>query len=251
MATHTDVRPRNRLLSALPAAELRVLEPHLERVDLPRGHLLHAADGPIESIWFPETGVISLRVTPRCGGAADIGTVGREGFVGHAVLFGDMTSVVEALAQVPGTALSLPVGAFQSALAHDGEFRRLMSRSARAFFLQVALVAACNRLHTAEQRMARWLLMTHDRAPGDEFEMTHEFMATMLGSRRAGVTEAAHKLKGKGVIDYTRGSVHILDRGGHVGFIGWDGAGGVRWAERRVVDWAVHGLIRENGQDPS
>lgn len=98
MPTRTRLRPRNRLLAALPAAELALLEPHFERVDLERGQLLHPAGEPIESVWFPETGVVSLRVTLTSGGAADIGTVGREGFVGHAVLFGDTNSIVEALA---------------------------------------------------------------------------------------------------------------------------------------------------------
>ena len=214
MVAHLDVRPRNRLLSAVPAAELRMLEPHLERVDLARGHLLHAADEPIESIWFPETGVVSLRLTLTCGGAADIGTVGREGFVGHAVLFGDATSIVEALAQVPGTVLRLPVGVFEATLARDAKFRGLMSRSARAFFLQVALVAVCNRLHSAEQRMARWLLMTHDRVGADELLLTHELLAEMLGATRSTATIALGALQRAGLVRTAWGQITVVDRAG-------------------------------------
>jgi CRP-like cAMP-binding protein len=208
------VRPRNRLLSAVPAAELRGLEPHLERVDVPRGHLLHPAEEPIEFIWFPEAAVVSLRVTLAGGGAADIGTVGREGFVGHAVLLGDSTSIVEAVVQVSGAALCLPASVFQTALAHDGEFRQLMSRSMRAFFLQVALVAVCNRLHTAEQRMARWLLMTHDRVGARELLLTHDLLAEMLGATRSTATLALGSLQQAGYVRTAWGRITILDRAG-------------------------------------
>ena len=195
-------------------SELYALQPHLERVELARGELLHSAGDPIESIWFPETGVISLRVTLTCGGAADIGTVGREGFVGHAVLFGDMTSVVEALAQVPGTALRLPAAVFQAAQAREGEFRHMMSRSTRAFFLEVALVAVCNRLHTSEQRIARWLLMTHDRVGVDQVLLTHELLAEMLGATRSTATLALGSLQQAGYVRTAWGRITIVDRVG-------------------------------------
>jgi CRP-like cAMP-binding protein len=175
---------------------------------------VRAVGEQIDSIWFPETAVISLRVTLAGGGVVEVATIGREGFVGHAVLLGDTTSTMESLAQVPGAALYLPVPVFQAALGRGGVFRSQIGRSTRAFFLQVALVAACNRLHGAEQRLARWLLMTHDRVDADELPLTHEFLAEMLGATRPTATLALRTLQRAGLVRTGWGQVTVLDRAG-------------------------------------
>ena len=212
--TRPDAPSRNRLLAALGTAELAEFEPYLTRADLARGQVLHPAGEPIERIWFPEAGVASVRVTLAGGDAVEVGTVGCEGFIGHAVLLGDTMSIAEALMQVPGVALSLPVAAFQAALEHDGTFGQLIRRSTRAFFLQIALVAACNRLHRADQRLARWLLMTHDRVGADELLLTHEFLAEMLGATRSTATLVLGTLQRAGLVRTAWGRITVLDRAG-------------------------------------
>jgi CRP-like cAMP-binding protein len=205
---------RNRLLSALAVADRSGLESYLERVELARGRVLHAAGERIDLIWLPETMVVSLRVGLAGGAAVEVGTVGCEGFIGHAVLLGDRTTTIESVVQVPGSGLSLPVDAFQAVLNTSSDFHQLAGRSTRAFFLQVALVAACNRLHRAEQRIARWLLMTQDRVGADELLLTHEFLAEMLGATRSTATLALGTLQRAHLVHTAWGRITILNRAG-------------------------------------
>jgi CRP-like cAMP-binding protein len=216
MARHDPPAPpsRNRLLAALPPEDFAQLWPLLERVELPIRHILHAADEPIAAVHFPETGWVSMLAYLENGDAAEVGLVGREGMVGLPLLLGADRSSLEAMVQAPGTALRLDAGAFRDALGTSPALPTLLSRYVLAHHEQVARTAACNGRHRIEERLARWLLMAHDRADGGEFPMTHEFLSMMLGVRRGGVTIAAGMLQKAGLIRYDRGQVAITDRDG-------------------------------------
>ena len=213
--TPTAPTTRNRLLAALPPEALAQVRPLLEPVELPLRQVLHAAGEPIEAVWFPETGWASMLAWLEDGDAAEVGLVGREGMVGLPVLLGADHDDIEAMVQAPGTALRMDAAAFREELESIPAFRALLLRYALVHHGQVARTAACNGRHHTDQRLARWLLMAHDRTSGnDEFPMTHEFLAMMLGVRRAGVTVAAGQLSKAGYIRYERGCVEVTDRAG-------------------------------------
>jgi CRP-like cAMP-binding protein len=203
---------KNRLLAALPDLDYERLRPHLEPVRLTYKRVLYNAKKPIEFVYFIETGVGSLVNTMRDGAASEVGTIGNEGFVGLPVLLGDKQAPTSVYVQVPGTGLRLKASIFWDAMEESASLRTSMLHYAHAFFNQVAQSAACNNFHSLEQRCCRWLLMTHDRMKTDEFLLTHDFLAMMLGVRRAGVTEAAGGLKRAGLIRYKRGIITILDK---------------------------------------
>jgi CRP-like cAMP-binding protein len=205
---------RNRLLAALPAEELARLQPHLKPVELRTREPLFEPETPIRNVYFPETGVVSLISRLDEGDAVEVGTAGSEGMVGLSVFLADDTSSVQAIAQVPGEARCMDVDVFTQIARAPGALHRLLLRYTQAFLTQVAQTAVCNAAHLVEQRCARWLLMTHDRVERDEFPLTHEFLAFMLGVRRAGVTVTMRALQDAGVIRYTRGHVAIVDRAG-------------------------------------
>jgi CRP-like cAMP-binding protein len=204
----------NRLLTLLREADRKRLRRHLEPVVLEYRRPLYNAFEPIEFVHFIESGVGSLVLTMANGQAAEVGTIGNEGFVGLPLLLGDDTGPTSIYVQVPGEGLRMKAKTFREELERSAPMRATMLRYAHAFFNQVAQSAACASLHPLEQRCCRWLLMTHDRMQSDEFLLTHEFLAMMLGVRRAGVTVAAAGLKRAGLIRYKRGSVTIIDRGG-------------------------------------
>jgi len=206
--------PRNRLLALLPAQELAQLWPRLERTELVSRQTLHLPEQRIVNVYFPESGYVSRLAPMDDGDFAEIGLIGPEGMVGMSVLHGDDQDSFEMMVQVPGTALRLDVALFHDALERLPSLRPLLLRYTLAHFEQVARTAACNGRHAIEQRLARWLLMSHDRVEGDGFPMTHEFMAMMLGIRRAGVTTAAGVLQRAGMIRYSRGQMEIMDRAG-------------------------------------
>jgi len=205
---------RNRLLTALPPKDLAQIWPRLEAVELPFRQVLHAPGKPIPAVYFPETGYASMLAYMEDGDAAEVGMIGREGFVGLPVLLGTDHDDIEAMVQSPGTALRMNTLAFQAELERIPAFRTLLLRYALVHHGQVARTAACNGRHYTEQRLARWLLMAHDRSEGDEFPMTHEFLSMMLGVRRAGITVAAGQLQKAGFIRYDRGRIQITDRPG-------------------------------------
>ncbi|MDB5368730.1 MAG: Crp/Fnr family transcriptional regulator [Roseomonas sp.] len=205
---------RNQLLAALPPEELAQIWPRLERVDFPLRQVVQAPEQRILATYFIETGWISMVALLADGGSAEVGHTGREGMVGLPLLFGSDTGLVEAMVQSPVTALRLSAQDFQQALEHNPKFRALLLRYALAFNEQVAQTAACNGRHVLEQRLARWLLMAHDRADGDEFTMTQDFLAMMLCVQRPGVTVAAQHLQKAGLIRYGRGRITITDRDG-------------------------------------
>lgn len=206
--------PHNRLLAALPAAELAQLWPRLQPVELEMRHIVHQPEQPIRTVYFPESGWISMLAVLEDGDSAEVGLIGCEGLVGLPILHHDTFSDLEAMVQHPGKALSLSSADFRTELDRLPAFRTLLLRYALAQHMQVARTAACNGRHAVEQRLARWLLMAHDRSVGDGFSMTHEFLGMMLGIRRAGVTVAAGILQQAGLVRYTRGHMIIVDRPG-------------------------------------
>jgi CRP-like cAMP-binding protein len=198
-ADATSTTPRNRLLAALPPDDLARLRRWLHPVELPHQRVLHVAREPIEAVYFPETGYVSALAYMEDGDAAEVGMVGREGFIGLPLLLGAECDDIEAMVQSPGTALRMAAAEFREELERIPAFRTLLLRYALVHHGQVARTAACNGRHHTDQRLARWLLMAHDRARTDEFPMTHEFLAMMLGVRRAGVTVAAGQLQKAGL----------------------------------------------------
>jgi len=205
---------RNRLLSALPPDSLAQLWPQLKPVELEMRETLHRPEEPIDTVYFPERGWLSMLAPLEDGDSAEVGLVGREGVVGLPVLLGADQGDLEAMVQCPGAALSLGADAMRAAMAQDPALRTLLLRYALLHHAQVARTAACNGRHQLEQRLARWLLMAHDRAEDDTFAMTHEFLGMMLGVRRAGVTIAAGTLQKAGLISYRFGQMRITDRPG-------------------------------------
>jgi CRP-like cAMP-binding protein len=205
---------QNRLLRALPPEDLAWLWPRLERVELEFRKTLHAPEEPIGSVYFPETGYCSRLAPMEDSDSAEVGLVGPDGMVGMALVLGADRDSFEMLVQVPGTAMRMDAAAFRKALDDIPSLRPLLHRYVLAHFEQVARTGACNGRHQVDQRLARWLLMAHDRVEGDEFPMTHEFMGLMLGIRRAGVTVAAGALQKAGLIRYGGGRVAVIDRPG-------------------------------------
>ncbi|SDC73789.1 Crp/Fnr family transcriptional regulator [Belnapia rosea] len=214
MALPATLMSRNRLLAALPSDLLAELWPQLASVELSLRQVLHKPGEPIEAVYFPETGWVSMLAYMEDGDAAEVGLVGREGFVGLPVLLGADHDDIEAMVQAPGTALRMDARTFRQELQRLPALHNLLLRYALIHHGQVVRTAACNGRHHIDQRLARWLLMAHDRAEGDEFPMTHEFMSMMLGVRRAGVTVSAGTLQKAGHIQYGRGQITITDRPG-------------------------------------
>lgn len=204
----------NRLLGLLPTRDYRRLRPHLQAVTLAYRQSLYRANEPVQFVYFIETGVGSLVNTMANGQAAEVGTIGSEGIVGLPLLLGDNQAPTSVYIQVPGAGLRMKATLFKRELARSASMRAVMLRYAHAFFNQVAQSAACNHFHSLQQRCCRWLLMTHDRMQSDEFLLTQEFLAMMLGVQRTGVTAAASVLQRAGFIRYTRGNVTVLDRRG-------------------------------------
>jgi CRP-like cAMP-binding protein len=217
MATMQDSeRPesQNRLLAALPPEVSARLLPHLETVALGLKDIVYAANEPIEHVYFPINGMISMVSLMEDGQAVEVGTIGNEGMVGLPVFLGAESTPGQAFSQVPGEALRMTAEAFTQEVLPEGPLRALLHRYTQALIVQIAQSSACNRLHTDEQRCARWLLMTHDRVGADQFLLTQEFLAEMLGVRRARVNAVAGSLRTGGLIRYSRGLMTILDRRG-------------------------------------
>jgi CRP-like cAMP-binding protein len=215
MATRNAAdRHDNRLLGLLPPSDYERLRPHLRRIPLEYRQSLYRANKPIGFIYFIETGVGSLVNTMANGEAAEVGTIGNEGMVGLPLVWGDDRAPTSVYVQVPGVGLRIKSTLFTRELARSASMRTVMLRYGHAFFNQVAQSAACNHFHSIEQRCCRWMLMTHDRMQSDQFLLTQEFLAMMLGVQRTGVTGAAGGLQRAGLIRYKRGNVTILDRRG-------------------------------------
>jgi len=208
------VRHANRLLGLLLPEDYERLRPHLQPVSLKYRQSLYRAHRAIGFVYFIETGVGSLVNTMANGDAAEVGTIGSEGVVGLPLLLGGGRAPTNVYVQVPGSGLRIPTALFQRELTRSASMRTVMLRYVHAFFNQVAQSAACNQFHSLQQRCCRWLLMTHDRMQSNEFLLTQEFLAMMLGVQRTGVTAVAGALQQAGLIRYKRGAVTIINRRG-------------------------------------
>lgn len=204
----------NLLLAALPQAVSERLKPHLERVSLSVRQVVYEPGKPIRKVYFPINSVISLVDIMDDGVTVELATVGREGVAGLPVFLGAQTMPTKAFAQIAGEALGMEAKVCRAEFERGGDFARLLLRYTQAVFNQVGRSAACNRVHSIEERCARWLLMIQDRVGQDHFELTQEFLAQMLGVRRAGVNAAAGALQRAGFITYTRGRITVTDRPG-------------------------------------
>jgi CRP-like cAMP-binding protein len=205
--------PRNRLLTRLPEAEYRRLLPHLEPVELKADLVLYQPRGPIDYAYFPTGAVLSAQTVMRDGNAIEVATVGNEGLVGH-YGFGAKTSPHKVVVQVGNGSVRIASRALQEASAKDGPLKDLLSAYHIAFMAQVSQSVACTSLHRLEQRCCRWLLMTRDRVGSGDLKLTHEYLAMMLGARRASVTEALRPLQEAGLVRSHRGRITILDGAG-------------------------------------
>ena len=202
----------NKILLSISENEYNSLRPHLEYVRLPNHLVLHEAGGRLEFAYFPNRGLISLVVVMKDGKNAEAGVVGNESFTGAPAATGLSRGLLRAVVQVAGDGFRVKVGALQKTLESTPHLRMMLNRYATIRGMQAAQTAACNRLHDIKQRLARWLLMTQDRVDSGALPITHDFLATMLGTDRPSVSLAAGALQNKGLIEYTRGAVKIVNR---------------------------------------
>jgi CRP-like cAMP-binding protein len=204
---------KNRLLVSLPRDEHDRLLPHLEKVSLPLRTILYEANGPIAHVFFPLTGVIS-QVIVDGGFTLEVGISGSEGIVGTPVFLESDRSPTRAIAQIPGEALRMEAKVFTKEMRRRGPLHDLVQRYTQTMINQISQSIVCNHRHSVEKRMCRWLLMSHDRVGADKFQLTHEFLAQMLGVRRPTVTAVAGTLQKAGLISYHRGTIAVIDRKG-------------------------------------
>jgi CRP-like cAMP-binding protein len=211
---NTDSRPRNKILGALPQEEFEQLRPKLRDVSFKIGEIIYHPEEKIESVYFINRGIISWLAALEDGNTVEAGVIGPEGLAGVAVILGASTTPNQGLAQSDVLASGIASRDLIGEFRRNGVLNQTILRFVHSMFTQVAQTAACNRLHTLDQRLARWLLMSHDRTDGDRFPLTQEFLSRMLGVRRAGVSVAANGLRQDGLIDYHRGDINVIDRNG-------------------------------------
>jgi len=202
----------NLLLATLDAASLSLLEPHLRQVSLVQGQVLQEQEAPVEKVYFPVSGVISLISVMQGGEVVETAMVGREGAVGAFGGLGPWNAFTRAVVQLPGLAAVIPVAQFQAAVAQSDRIRNIVLRYKEAMLAQVQQTAACNALHHLEERLARWLLQALDRSDGSNLPLTQDLISQMLAVRRTTVTLIAGKLQEVGLISYRRGHIEIVDR---------------------------------------
>jgi CRP-like cAMP-binding protein len=216
MSTDQEARPptTNRILNALSRSEYERLVQHLEPVTLWAGEVLYQPDQPITHVYFPNRGTVSLVSTFEGGESVEVGMAGNEGMFGVCVFLGTISTPLLAQVQIAGDGLRMRAEVLKKEFKKGGQLQDLLLRYTQAFITQIAQGAACNRAHDIDGRLAKWLLMCQDRSHSKDLELTHDFIAMMLGTRRAGVTQAAGALKQKGLINYRRGQITITDREG-------------------------------------
>lgn len=210
----TQISIGNHLLASLTAEERLRLRPSLQAVTFNIGDVLYEAGGRIDYLYFPTTCVVSWLYTTQDGSTIEIALVGRDGVVGASYLLGASAAVHRAVVPIGGSALKVPARVIQGEFARGGSLQRTMLRYTHSLITQIAQTAVCNRLHSIEQRLCRWLLLCHDRVNHSEILMTQEYIANMLGGRRESVTVAAGRLQDAGLIHYSRGHIKILNRKG-------------------------------------
>jgi len=204
--------PDNILLSRLDEGRLTAIRTRLRIVRLEQRQVVYEPDEPIRHVYFPVTAVCSLLSVLQNGDTMQVATIGCEGMTGATLALDEGHFPFRTVAHVSGEAYAIDADQFMGLLAEDSYFRLFVQRYVLAFMVELGQTVACSSLHRIEQRLARWLLLSHDRAQRDDFEMTHDLMAEMLGIRRASVTETAGELQRRGAIEYTRGRVRIADR---------------------------------------
>jgi len=214
MTTSLHSPNQNHLLAALPTAEFEPLLPHLELVPLLLGQMLYEPDMQLQHAYFPTTSIVSLHYVMESGASAETAGVGNEGMVGISLFMGGDTTPSSAVVQTAGHAYRLERRRLKQAFDDAGLFQKVLLRYTQALMTQMAQTPVCNRHHSLEQQLCRWLLLTVDRLSGDELIMTQELVASMLGVRREGITEAAGNLQRAGLISYRRGHIAVLDRKG-------------------------------------
>jgi CRP-like cAMP-binding protein len=205
---------KNHLLESLPEAEWKRLEPVLEEVDLPLGMVLYESGSTLSHVYFPTTAIVSLLYVMENGSSAEIAVVGNEGIVGVALFMGGESTPSRAVVQSAGKGYRLGAARMKTEFNLAGPVLHLLLRYTQALLTQMAQTAVCNRHHSLDQQLCRWLLLSLDRLHGNELVMTQELIANMLGVRREGVTEGALKLQRAGLIRYSRGHITVLDRSG-------------------------------------
>ena len=213
MQTQEDARA-NHLLAVLPEEEWARLAPQLVLVDLPLGQVIYESGDRLNHVYFPTTSIISLLYVMENGASAEIAIVGNEGMVGIALFMGGETTPSRAIVQSAGTAYRLDSATVKAEFNRAGPMQRLLLRYTQALITQMAQTAVCNRHHSIEEQLCRWLLLSMDRLPTNKLKMTQELIANMLGVRRSGVTEAALKLQNADLIRYHHGHIEVLDRPG-------------------------------------
>ena len=213
-ATHPASIPlkANRLLAALPDDGLQALQPFLEPVPLPLGMVVYESGGTQGYVYFPTSSIVSLLYVLEDGASAEIAVTGNEGLVGIALFMGGETTPSRAVVQSAGHGYRMRAAVLKKAFEAGGDLQHLLLRYTQALITQMTQTAVCNRHHSVDQQLCRWLLLSLDRLPGNELVMTQELIANMLGVRREGVTEAAGKLQAEGLIHYSRGHITVLDR---------------------------------------
>lgn len=213
-STQSHLSTRNLILNALPEEEYERLLPDLEPVELALGQILYRPEEPIEYVYFPNNSMISVVALTSQGQCAEVGVVGYEGMVGMDVLMGSDSTLNENLVQHANGAFRMNVNAIKTEFKRGGELHDSLLRFTRLLMIQIGQTALCNRLHTVEERLARWLLLCRDRAGTEKLQLTQEFLAIMLGANRATVTMSAIALQSAGYIKYSRGHITIIDREG-------------------------------------
>jgi len=203
---------QNHLLDALPAADYARLLPHLELIPMPLGWAVYEAGGQMRYLYFPTTSIVSLLYVLENGASAEIAITGNEGLVGISLFMGGETTPSRAVVQSKGNGYRLRASVLKTEFALGGHLQYLALRYTQALITQMAQTAVCNRHHTLDQQLCRWLLLSLDRLPGNELLMTQELISNMLGVRREGVTAAAGKLQADGLVKYSRGHIVVLDR---------------------------------------
>ena len=203
---------QNRLLGALPPEDYERLLPQLHQVSFSLGQVVYEFGGRLDYVYFPTDSIVSLLYTMENGTSAEMGLTGNDGVVGIALFMGGGTMPNRAVVQSGGTAIRMKAKVLQDEFARGGKFQQVLLRYTQALITQISQTAVCNRLHSVEQQLCRWLLLSHDRVRADELIMTQELIADMLGVRREGVTVAAGQLQDAGAISYVRGHIRILDR---------------------------------------
>jgi CRP-like cAMP-binding protein len=212
MNEHSPSLEANRLLAHLPGEDLDLLRPHMERVQLAHGDRIIEPHVPIKDIYFPLNCLLSMVTTMEDGATIESGSIGREGLSGAPVMLDASETTMPTFVQIPGEAIRIKAAIVKEGYERGGALKKIINRYIHTAIIVGSQSVACNRLHHIDARLARWLLMSSDGVGSEEVNLTHEYLAMMLGVRRAGVSEAAAKLQERNLISYNRGNVSILDR---------------------------------------